>query len=110
MSATDELTIWMLSTARKAPSAAPTTASQVFVVTLLTVLSLAGRASTGVAKRGAAGTSGPRISMADMAAPLLARAVQRATAAPATALLASRLPVLLLLPPSSASTVALVSI
>src|ERR1700729_1551202 len=34
MSASEALTIWMLSTAMKAPSVAPNTASQVFVLTV----------------------------------------------------------------------------
>src|SRR5882724_6144276 len=71
MSARDELTIWMLSTARKAPRAAPTTASQVLAVTLASAstLSLAcgDSGSTGVARCGAAAMSGSRRPMADMA-------------------------------------------
>src|SRR5882724_4367288 len=71
MSARDELTIWMLSTARKAPSAAPTTASQVLAVTVASAprLSLAGcgSGSTGVANCGAAATTESRRPMADMA-------------------------------------------
>src|SRR5262249_26415668 len=72
MSASDELTIWILSTARNAPSAAPTTASQVLNVTLASrsILSLACcGVLIGVASRCAVAMRSSRRPMADMARP-----------------------------------------